>query len=45
MFNPQKRRLWGDPGAFEFLKRAYEKEGDRLFRRALVTGHGVMFLN
>ena len=35
MFSLQKRRLWGDLiAAFQYLKGAYKKDGDRLFSRA-----------
>jgi len=35
LFSLEKRRLWGDViVAFKCLKRAYKKDGDRLFSRA-----------
>jgi len=35
LFGPKKKRLWEDLIlAFEYLKGAYEKDGDRLFSRA-----------
>jgi len=35
LFSLQKRRLWGDLlAAFQHLKGAYKKDGDRLFNRA-----------
>ena len=35
LFSLKKRRLWGDLiAAFQYLKRAYKKDGDRLFSRA-----------
>jgi len=35
LFSLEKRRLWGDlRAACPYLKRAYKKDGDRLFRRA-----------
>ncbi|KAK4810626.1 hypothetical protein QYF61_007363 [Mycteria americana] len=35
LFSLEKRRLWGGPiAAFQYLKGAYKKDGDRLFNRA-----------
>ncbi|KAK4819273.1 hypothetical protein QYF61_000484 [Mycteria americana] len=35
LFNLEKRRCWGDlTVAFQYLKGAYKKDGDRLFSRA-----------
>ncbi|PKU48709.1 hypothetical protein llap_1033 [Limosa lapponica baueri] len=35
LFSPEKRRLWGDPiAAFQYLRRAYRKDGESLFTKA-----------
>jgi len=35
LFRLEKRRLWGDlTAAFQYLKGAYKKDGDRLFSKA-----------
>ncbi|PKU38002.1 hypothetical protein llap_11689 [Limosa lapponica baueri] len=35
LFSLEKRRLWGDfIVAFQYVKRAYKKDGDKLFSRA-----------
>jgi len=45
-FSPERRRLQGDfVAAFQCLKGAYEKDGDKLFSRACCKGQGVMALN
>ncbi|KAK4831218.1 hypothetical protein QYF61_016055 [Mycteria americana] len=47
LFILEKRRLWGYLiAAFQYLKGAYKKDGDRLFSRACSDrGQGVMVLN
>jgi len=35
LFSPEKRRLWEDPiAAFQYLKGAYKKDGEKHFSRA-----------
>ena len=46
LFSLEKKRLWGDHiAAFQYLKGAYEKDGDKLFTGPVVIGQGVMVLN
>lgn len=41
-----KEKAWGDLiVAFQYLKGAYRKDRDGLFRGSVVTGRGVMVLN
>ena len=42
----EKRRLWEDLiAAFQYLKEAYKKDRDKLFRGLVVIGQGLMVLN
>lgn len=45
LFSLEKQRLWGNLiAAFRYLKGAYhKKDGDKLFRRACMTGWGNGF--
>jgi len=39
LFSLEKRRLWGDLiAAFQYLKRAYRKDGENIFSRACCDG-------
>jgi len=46
VFNPEKKRLWGDlRAAFQYLKGTYRKDGEKLLSESVVIGQEVMVLN
>ena len=44
LFSLEKRWVWGDIVAFQYLKGTYKQEGDSLYSLT-VTGQGEMALN